>query len=211
MELHFQIDAYISRLLRESTPEHTVWNVEKLREGKPSTWNYIDGCMITALLAMHEITGEARFFDFAEHYIGDFVREDGSIRSYEPEKFNLDDVNEGRVLFTLYEKTGKEKMWCLLLNPYDNWSSRAPLRATSGTRRSTPTRSGWTGSTWPSPSAPSMKRASARATVPTFCGRSKRSAPGCMTGKRSSTTTAMTPHARCSGQTRPRDARRTSG
>ena len=109
MKLYSQIDEYITRLLRESTPERTIWNVEKLRQGKPSDWNYIDGCMITALLAMYDITGEDRFFDFAEHFIDYFVREDGSILSYQQEKFNLDDVNEGRVLFTLYEKTGKEK------------------------------------------------------------------------------------------------------
>ena len=107
--MYQEIDCYIDRLLRESTPERTIWNVEKLREGKPSNWNYIDGCMITALLAMYEITGEARFFDFAERFIDYFVREDGSILSYQQEKYNLDDVNEGRVLFTLYEKTGKAK------------------------------------------------------------------------------------------------------
>lgn len=35
--------------------------------------------------------------------------EDGTIRGYSKEKYNLDDVNEGKVLFELYEKTGKEK------------------------------------------------------------------------------------------------------
>jgi unsaturated rhamnogalacturonyl hydrolase len=65
--------------------------------------------MMTALLAMSDITGEGQYFDFAEGFIDDFVAEDGSIRSYEPEKFNLDDINEGRVLFSLLEKTGKEK------------------------------------------------------------------------------------------------------
>lgn len=107
--MYENIDAYVRRLIRESTPEHTVWNIERVRQGKPASWNYIDGCMITALLAMSDITGEAEYFDFAERFIDYFVREDGSIRSYEPEKYNLDDINEGRVLFTLYEKTGKEK------------------------------------------------------------------------------------------------------
>lgn len=107
--MYEEIDAYVLRLIRESTPDRTVWNVEKLREGKPSTWNYIDGCMITALLAMSEITGDSQYYDFAEHFIDSFVGEDGSIRTYDQSKYNLDDVNEGRVLFPLYEKTGKEK------------------------------------------------------------------------------------------------------
>jgi unsaturated rhamnogalacturonyl hydrolase len=107
--MYEQIDAYVKHLIKESTPERTVWNVEKLRQGMPSNWNYIDGCMITALLAMADITGEKAYFDFAESFIDWFVLEDGSIKTYEPDKKTLDDVNEGRVLFTLYERTGKEK------------------------------------------------------------------------------------------------------
>ncbi len=107
--MYEKIDAYVQRLIRESTPEYTVWNIEKVRQGKPASWNYIDGCMMTALLAMAEITGNPRYSDFAESYIDWFIAEDGAIRSYEPEKFNLDDINEGRVLFPLYEMTGKEK------------------------------------------------------------------------------------------------------
>ena len=107
--MYEKIDAYVQRLIRESTPEHTAWNIEKVRQGKPASWNYIDGCMMTALLAMYEITGEQAYFDFTEGYIDWFVAEDGGIRSYRPETFNLDDINEGRVLFPLYAATGKEK------------------------------------------------------------------------------------------------------
>ena len=107
--MYEKIDAYVQSLIRRSTPERTVWNIEKVRQGKPASWNYIDGCMMTALLAMSEITGDDQYAAFAEGYIDWFVGEDGSIRSYEPEKFNLDDINEGRVLFPLYHRTGKEK------------------------------------------------------------------------------------------------------
>lgn len=104
-----KIDAYILRLIQESTSERTAWNLEKIREGKKADWNYIDGCMITALLEIARIKGDHRYFDFAEKFIDHFVNEDGSIRTFQPEKYNLDDINEGRVLFELYEKTGKEK------------------------------------------------------------------------------------------------------
>ena len=107
--MYERIDAYIDRLIRESTPERTVWNIETIRQGKSASWNYIDGCMITALLGMAEITGEEKFFRFAEHFIDAYILEDGTIRTYKPEKFNLDDINEGRVLIPLYKATGKEK------------------------------------------------------------------------------------------------------
>lgn len=104
-----QIDKYIKRLLEGSTPEAPLWNIESIRQGKAPHWNYIDGCMITALLCAAEITGEEKYADFAERFINYYVAEDGSIRGYSQEKYNLDDVNEGRVLFDLYKKTGKEK------------------------------------------------------------------------------------------------------
>lgn len=103
------IDKYIERLLEGSTPDAPLWNIESIRQGKAPHWNYIDGCMITALLCAAEITGEEKYADFAERFIGYYVAEDGSIRGYSQEKYNLDDVNEGRVLFDLYKKTGKEK------------------------------------------------------------------------------------------------------
>ena len=104
-----EIDRYVVSLIEQSSPERTAWNVEKLREGIPANWNYIDGCMMTALLSMTAITGDAQYGDFAERFIDAFVEEDGSIRTYKREGHSLDDVNEGRVLFPLYEKTGKEK------------------------------------------------------------------------------------------------------
>ena len=88
---HTKIDAYVQRLIRESTPERTIWNVEKIRQGKPANWNYIDGCMITALLSMARITGEERYFTFAERFIDSFVQEDGSIRTFKRDAHSLDD------------------------------------------------------------------------------------------------------------------------
>ena len=107
--MYEEIDRYIQRLLDGSAPDKPLWNIEQIRQGKPAVWNYIDGCMITALLAAHEVTGEARYADFAERYIDHYVNEDGTLLGYSQEKFNLDDINEGRVLFDLYRSTGKEK------------------------------------------------------------------------------------------------------
>lgn len=103
------IDRYVVSLIEQSSPERTAWNVEKLRDGVPANWNYVDGCMMNALLSMARITGESRYFHFVDSFIDSFVLEDGSIRGYKMDAHTLDDINEGRVLFELYEKTGKEK------------------------------------------------------------------------------------------------------
>ena len=66
---YINIDKYIERLITESTPDLPIWNIENIRQGKKPHWNYIDGCMITSLLALSEITGEKKYFDFATYIV----------------------------------------------------------------------------------------------------------------------------------------------
>ena len=104
-----RIDRFIQSLVEQSTPERTAWNVERLTRPGKTGWNYIDGCMLTALQTLSEITGEKSFADFVESVLDAYVRDDGSIDSFDAEKHRLDDINEGRVLFPVYQKSGKEK------------------------------------------------------------------------------------------------------
>ena len=103
------LDEYIDYLMDHSDSEHPAWNLEMIRSGKCNKWNYIDGCMITGILERYEITGEARFLDFADRFMSGFVQEDGLIRTYDPEEYSLDNVNPAKNLFPLYDLTGKEK------------------------------------------------------------------------------------------------------
>ncbi len=107
--MYDRIQDYVLYLIENSSPEKTAWNIERARQGLPATWNYIDGCMLGSLLEMTKITGDKRYADFVETFVDSFVAADGSIRTFQKEKQTLDDINEGKVLFPLYEKTGKEK------------------------------------------------------------------------------------------------------
>ncbi len=104
-----KIESYIDMLMKKSTPDYPVWNIEKIRQGKKSTWNYIDGCMIKAIMEMYSITGEKRFLEFADNFVDAKVSDDGSIVGYDPAELNIDNVNAGKTLFELYDITGKEK------------------------------------------------------------------------------------------------------
>lgn len=103
------LNHYIDQLLEKSTPQAPVWNIEKIKQGKKPSWNYIDGCMIKAILELYHIKKDAHYLDFADSFIDYFVQEDGSITSYDPKEYNLDNVNAGKTLFDLYQLTGKEK------------------------------------------------------------------------------------------------------
>lgn len=103
------IERYVERILNESAPDKPLWNIEKIKEGKINGWNYIDGCMMIALLNLYHITGQKRYYDFAENFLDYYVFEDGSIRGFKEEDYNLDNICEGRVLFDVYQLSGKEK------------------------------------------------------------------------------------------------------
>ena len=103
------IDKYIDELLEKSTPDMPVWNMEKILQGNKSKWNYIDGCMIKAILEMYSITGNKKYFDFADNFIDVKVFDDGTIDGYDVNELNIDNVNAGKTLFELYDLTGKEK------------------------------------------------------------------------------------------------------
>ena len=74
------IESYLDDLIKNSTLDVPAWNIEAARKGGKSGWNYIDGCMILAMIETWKITGEKKYLDFAEAYIDHRVQEDGTIK-----------------------------------------------------------------------------------------------------------------------------------
>ncbi|MFD2825384.1 glycoside hydrolase family 105 protein [Leeuwenhoekiella polynyae] len=72
-------------------------------------WDYVHGLVLKSFLDLYEKTNDSTYFDYAEHYTNELVREDGSISTYNLEDYNIDMINAGKILFPVYEKTKKEK------------------------------------------------------------------------------------------------------
>lgn len=102
------LDRYIDELMATSTPEKPLWNIEKVLAGAKGSWNYIDGCMLKGLLDLWEITREQKYFDFVKSFLDYYVQPNGTIHTYDPLKFNLDSINEGKALFTVYNETKQD-------------------------------------------------------------------------------------------------------
>ena len=108
-EILTMLGEYVDYLIANSSAEAPMWNIEKVRSGQPNKWNYIDGCMITACLSLYNTTGDKKYLDFSKEFIDWFVQPDGSILTYDPKEYNLDNVNQGKNLFILYDIFGEEK------------------------------------------------------------------------------------------------------
>mgnify|MGYP003521609104 CR=1 FL=1 len=100
---------YVDYLIAGSSAEAPMWNIEKVRSGKPNKWNSIDGCMITACLSLYKTTGDEKYLNFSLNFIDYFVKDGGVIHTYDPKEYNLDNVNQGKNLFTLYDLTGEQR------------------------------------------------------------------------------------------------------
>ena len=108
-KLKKEIMGYLDYLLENSTAERPLWNKEIEGSSQENKWNYIDGCMLLAVLSLYEKTKEEHYFSFVKDFIDYFVTDDGDIKTYSVEEYNLDSVNCARALFPIYEKTGEEK------------------------------------------------------------------------------------------------------
>lgn len=72
-------------------------------------WHYEVGLMLKAFEQLWKQTGDERYYDYLKRNMDGFIAENGSIRTYEMEEFNMDQINAGKVLFPLYERTGEER------------------------------------------------------------------------------------------------------
>ena len=72
-------------------------------------WAYVPGMMLMAIARTGEQYHRDEYFDFMKRHIDLFVQEDGSIKTYRLEEYNLDQINQGKNLFMLLERTGEER------------------------------------------------------------------------------------------------------
>lgn len=52
---------------------------------------------------------DPKYSEYMETFIDYFVQEDGSVKHYKPEEYNIDRINPAKNLITLYKRTGEKK------------------------------------------------------------------------------------------------------
>ncbi len=72
-------------------------------------WHYEPGVVLTALRQAWQRTGDTRCLAYIAENIDAFVAADGSIHTYRLDEFNLDQINEGKLLFLRHQQTGKDR------------------------------------------------------------------------------------------------------
>jgi unsaturated rhamnogalacturonyl hydrolase len=87
-----------------------LWqNPARNESGKPSRWTYEHGVVLKGIEGVWLSTGDGSYFSFIQKGIDNFINDDGTIRTYRPEDYNLDNINPGKNLLFLYKVTGQDK------------------------------------------------------------------------------------------------------
>lgn len=76
---------------------------------KQPGWNYCHGLELQSILQVWKQTKDDKYYQYAYDFADMMINENGDIRSYKVEEYNIDRVNSGKILFTLYEKTGEAR------------------------------------------------------------------------------------------------------
>jgi unsaturated rhamnogalacturonyl hydrolase len=72
-------------------------------------WNYTNGLVCSAIQHVWNRTKDQKYYNYIKAYADQMINEDGAIKTYKPEEYNIDKVNSGKFLFGLYEQTKDQK------------------------------------------------------------------------------------------------------
>jgi len=72
-------------------------------------WAYVPGMQLMAIAHAGQQLEVPEYIAFMKRHMDAFVGEDGRIRTYRLEEYNLDQINQGKNLFTLYRATGEKR------------------------------------------------------------------------------------------------------
>src|SRR6201988_245478 len=93
-----------------ATAMTALWrNAARNESGYPTRWTYEHGLVLKGIERVWEKTKKKEYLDFIQQNMDHFVTDDGSIRTYSLDSYNLDNILPGRNLLFLYKTTGQEK------------------------------------------------------------------------------------------------------
>jgi len=81
---------------------------DSMRE-RAANWEYTTGLLTQAIYQLGIASTEKKYQDWSKAIIDSYIEDDGQIRTYDRESFNIDSINSGKMLLQLYRDTGEQK------------------------------------------------------------------------------------------------------
>lgn len=87
----------------------SIWKDSFAIDNKPAKWTYDMGVILKGFEGIWLNTANVKYYNYIQQQMDYFVGEDGSIKTYKPDEYNIDNINNGKLLLLLYKVTQKEK------------------------------------------------------------------------------------------------------
>jgi unsaturated rhamnogalacturonyl hydrolase len=78
-------------------------------ELKSRRWNYEQGLILEAMYQMWQLSGDSVYFRYIVKNLDYYIQDDGTIRTYLFQEYQLDNITPGRAALRLFERTNKIK------------------------------------------------------------------------------------------------------
>lgn len=76
---------------------------------KIAKWRYDQAVILKGIESVWVGSGDKKWFNYIQASMDQYVGPDGSIKGYTPEEYNIDHINNGKLLLMLFQVTGKDK------------------------------------------------------------------------------------------------------
>lgn len=78
-------------------------------DSKVAKWDYVHALVLHSIEELYKKNPDPRYKAYIRGYVDALVQEDGTIKNYEFDKYNIDLVVPGRLLFDIYAETKQDK------------------------------------------------------------------------------------------------------
>ena len=113
--LLFPVSLFLINCAQYSEGKGQQWSVrmaESIMSRHPQgygAWDYVTGTVLKGFEELWRKTGDDRYFQYIQKTVDAVVDSNATIRGYKLSDYNLDEINEGRMLLFLYKETGQER------------------------------------------------------------------------------------------------------
>ena len=78
-------------------------------DSKKPKWDYVHALVLHSIEELYKKNPDPRYKAYIRGYVDELVQEDGTVKTYELDKYNIDLVVPGRLLFAIYAESKEEK------------------------------------------------------------------------------------------------------
>lgn len=103
----------------------------QIDDKKEPQWDYVHALVLHSFEELYKKKPDTRYAAYIKNYIDILVQKDGTINTYELDKYNIDLVLPGRLLFNIYETT-KDSRYLIAMQTLKKQLEGQPRTTTGG-------------------------------------------------------------------------------